>query len=601
MPPIVRWLLSLVPLNPIAVRLIEGGSRRDRHMYLRSTYLFVLLVALVGLMLTKSSSGTLEFQDLALAGASAFEAIAFLQIIAICILTPAFMAGAIRQEANPRTWEILLTTPMSPLQIVLGMMYGRLFFVFALLLASLPLFAMTQYFGGVPGTAIAASYFVAGSAALAVGAIAVMLSVSRIAGRRAEFAFYVAVVSYLGITIAIDAWLRAGSSLGVTWMTPVNPFLTLRALINPSGFPRPDTVELAAMSPVRAFWFGSPVLAFVSLSLLVTLVLTVVSAFGVRRFGLEGGSRGSRGVIGEKTRAPRQVWSNPIAWREAAARQATLPKTVARWLFIATGSLWGLGLVIYYQNGGMTTDEFHLALIATVYVELLVVLLVALQASATSITREREDGTLDLLLTTPLTPSAYLTGKLRGLISFLTPLLAVPLGTVAVAGLFAIVTSDSFQVSGQNGATINVPIVLPEVAFMAPLVTVPFVAMCVMIGLQWSLRSKGTLSSTVMTVLVAGAIGGTLGLCGVQMGGQIEVVGPVVAAFNPLTLVHAAIDPATRLEATVQAQGATGNARFGLLLGSVSAAVVYVLVVLGLRASMTKNFDMTVRKLAGTR
>ena len=42
------------------------------------------------------------------------------------------LAGAIAQESNPRTWDILLTTPLSSMQMVLGNIFGRLFFVLAL-------------------------------------------------------------------------------------------------------------------------------------------------------------------------------------------------------------------------------------------------------------------------------------------------------------------------------------------------------------------------------------------------------------------------------------------------------------------------------------
>ena len=45
---------------------------------------------------------------------------------------------------------------------MLGNLFGRLFFVIALLFSTLPLFAVTQYFGGVPGESIFASYAIAG-------------------------------------------------------------------------------------------------------------------------------------------------------------------------------------------------------------------------------------------------------------------------------------------------------------------------------------------------------------------------------------------------------------------------------------------------------
>ena len=118
------------------------------------------------------------------------------------------MAGAIAQEASPRTWDILLTTPLRPLQIVVGNLFGRLFFVLALLVSTLPLFILTQSFGGVPGEAIASSYAIAASSALVVAAVAVTLAVTRTAGRRAVLVFYVAVLTALAVTYAGDLWLR---------------------------------------------------------------------------------------------------------------------------------------------------------------------------------------------------------------------------------------------------------------------------------------------------------------------------------------------------------------------------------------------------------
>lgn len=210
MPEALRWLFRLGPTNPIAVRLVQNGSRRTRHLYIRATYLGVLILVLLWSLLTSAGgSGALSYRDLALAGANSFTLVAYLQIGLICVLAPVFMAGAIAQEASPRTWEVLLTTPLTRSEIVLGNLFGRLFFILALLLASLPLFAVTQFFGGVPGQAIFASYGIAAAAALLVGSTAIALSVSRLVGKRAVFAFYVGVVTSIAVTYAVDAWLRS--------------------------------------------------------------------------------------------------------------------------------------------------------------------------------------------------------------------------------------------------------------------------------------------------------------------------------------------------------------------------------------------------------
>src|SRR5689334_21001112 len=97
---IAHWLLRLAVTNPISVRLVQGGSRRTRHFYIRAAYLGALIVILLYLLLINTGSGQLDYRRLAAAGAASFEYAAYLQVALICILAPVFMAGAIAQEAN---------------------------------------------------------------------------------------------------------------------------------------------------------------------------------------------------------------------------------------------------------------------------------------------------------------------------------------------------------------------------------------------------------------------------------------------------------------------------------------------------------------------
>ncbi len=620
MPAILRYLLRLGPTNPIAVRLIQGGSRRRRDLYIRGLYLGSMILVLLWLLLINTESGVADYRALAAAGAGSFAMIAYLQIGLICVLAPVFMAGAIAQEASPRTWDILLTTPMTPGQIVLGSLFGRLFFILALLACSLPLFALTQYYGGVPGRSIFAAYLIAGAAAILVGSIAIALSSSRVVGRRAVFAFYITVVSYLAVTIGVDRFLvQAGygageDGTGVTWMTALNPFLALNAMLEPTNYPRADALD-PSLTAVARFMLATPVTAWCVGSLALSVVMMTASAITVRAGGLATMTGGSSSVPlhrrllrrsageGEDHRAPRPVWNNPVAWREAAARNSTLGRIIARWTFVGLGLAWGLGLVVVYHTGAMTADSFRLALATTVLGELAVTTLVAINMSATAISREREDGTLDLLLTTPLTAAAYLNGKLRGLITYLMPLILVPVATVGGAGLYAwlglVQGFDTATVPGTVGQTTqDFPVVLPESLLVAGVISIAFIACCVMIGLNFSLRSKGTLASVVAAVAVIAVVAGSLGLCGFLSADEIATVGPALAAFSPASAVRAMVDPRSGFLGTLGEQSLT-TARVALGVGSVVAAAGYVLAVYAIHAHMVRNFDFTVRKLAG--
>ncbi|MBL4592119.1 MAG: ABC transporter permease subunit [Phycisphaerales bacterium] len=621
MPIFFRWLLRLGPSNPIAVRLVQNASRRTKHLYVRSAYLAVLILVLLWTMLGNTSSGAVSYRELASSGATSFAWIAYLQVALICILAPVFMAGAIAQEANPKTWDILLTTPMSRLEIVLGNLLGRLFFVLALLFASLPLFALTQFFGGVPGSSIIASYLVAAGAAVIVGALAISLSVSRLVGQRAVFTFYISVVSYLAITIAIDAWLRlrglgAGvNGSGVTWITAFNPFLALRSLLSPTAYP---AVTAGSYSGLKAMILERPALAWNLGSLSLSTFLVLASTLTVRSGGLRqiAGQRTTKrpwyrkmlGLpgVGEEHRAPRTVWANPIAWREAASRNATFGRIVARWSFIGLGILVAIAIVVLFHTGVINLKDYQFIIRSVVFTEVFEIALVGVNMAATAISGEREDGTLDLILTTPITPGMYLAGKLRGLVSYLLPLISIPIFTVGIAGLYSLVgglgnPAASFTHTLPGGGTVTVPAVLPEAGLLAAVVLIPFIAFCVMIGLHWSLKSKGTLSSVIGTVAVVGIASGILGLCGWASGSDMPTIGPALVTLSPASLLDATIVPVTRLQETVDSgRGGLNAARIAMAIGSVLAAAIYIGIVYGVRSALTRNFDFTVRKLAGS-
>lgn len=633
MPVLLRWFLRLGPTNPIAVRLVQNGSRRSRHHYIRIAYLGALIIVLLWALLIKASAGGGEqsYQKLAAAGSASFAYIAYLQIGLICILAPVFMAGAIAQEADPRTWDILLTTPLKASEIVLGNLLGRLFFILALLFSSLPLFAVTQYFGGVSPDRIFGSYAISAGAALFVGSTAIFLSVSRLVGKKAVFTFYVTIVSYLAVTIAIDAVAGSG---GVTWMTAVNPFLSLRSLLDSAGYP---TATEGTYTGAAKWFLETPVKTFCFISIGSSLALIVFSAITVRLGGIAGagGLFGRDGSVRRKRkslvdvgsmrddehithRPPKSVWHNPIAWREAAGRTAGFTQTALRWSFIIAGVLWGVFIIFMYHKGNWNAALFRSVLLATVVGEMVVITLVSINLSATSVSKEREDGTLDLLLTTPITPSQYLSGKLKGLIAHLLPLILVPVVTIALAGLYvltdalgnpALATVKATQTATVGGfptpgggapAMIPVPLVLPEAGLILAACAIPFFAFCVIIGMQWSLRSKGTLGSVTVAVAIIGAIAGTAGLCAWNAASDVPVIGPVLGALSPVSAAYSSIVPEEGMSKTLMGSGA-GAARTGLFIGAIVAVLAYGVIVYAIHGAMTRSFDFTVRRLAGTK
>ncbi|MEM6757520.1 MAG: hypothetical protein AAF586_10160 [Planctomycetota bacterium] len=608
--------------NPMAVRVVNNGSRRARDLWVRMGYLGAMIgLVLVGLLGGGGLAGSVSISDLAKNGTWVFGIIAYGQVILICLLAPLFMASAIAAEQQGKTFDILLTTPLSNLQIVLGSLGGRLFFILALLLSGLPLFSLILIFGGVPVSSVFISFATAGFTALFVGSIAVTLSVLRIGGRRAIFGFVIAVIAFLVGAYALDAAvLRRLMTPGyTTWLTPVHPLLVLESAIRRENY-TPMTESMVAGWPWPArVWMSRPFTAFALLSVGSSLLLLVGSALTMRGIG-QGESKLMkllRTVLrlpdpGERTREPRQVTgSNPIAWRESHTRGNATAAVLTRWGFAIAAVLLGLGLTIAHHFGVLPAlgntpaDTYRGALSTLLLIEVTVIVLVALYMSAGCVSREREDGTLDIFLTTPMTPRFYIWGKLRGLVQFLSLLIAVPVATLAIAsaysgigGLLGWAGAESTQQLLGGGGTVVTPLVLIEAPLLLVVMLVPFVALVVATGMTWSLKAKGVLGAVVPSVAILGSLTLVLGLCGASMAATVPYLGAVVNAFSPATNLLMIVDPWLTMNDWFVENPAAG--RITMAIGAAFAATGYALIVYALIAGMVKGFDHTVRKLSGT-
>ncbi len=636
---LARWFARLGPTNPMVVRIVEGGSRRRQHMLVRMAYLG-LLVGLVVLGLLSGGGLLAErvgLNTLARSGAQLFRWIAYGQVIGVCLLSPLFMAGAIASEQSGKTYNILLTTPLSNLQVVLGSLLGRLFFVLTLLLSGLPLFAVVLVFGGVRVGSVLEAFGVAACTAVLVGSVAVTLSVLRAGGRKAVFVFVIAVAAYLVGAYLLDRMLirEIDTVPYTTWLTAWHPLLVLESSMLTGSYRPPPPEVLSNHSAAAAFLLGRPFAAFAAWTLGLSALLVLGCALMLRRVGqgewvvVERLKKRLRMDSGERRHAPRVVVGNPVAWREANTRGRLAGAVLARGGFAVLGLGAAVGLTWAHHAGVLpanlpapatqggnnpfltSAQVYHRGLTALLVVEIAVVCLVAIYMSAGCVSREREDGTLDILLTTPLTPRQYVWGKLRGLVRFLSLMIAVPVLTLLGAGVYALVVrklggvQGSFthydlatgQGFGAGGSVYqDLPLVTPEAGLWLALGLIPFVGLCVGVGITWSLRARTVLGAVLPTVGIVGLVALVMGVCGLTPIGAAPMVGPGINAFSPATNAAVLVNPWAAIA------GFGGASAFGRVTLGVAAAVaagVYWSVVYGLIVGTTKNFDQTVRKLSG--
>ena len=592
-------LWRLLPANPIVVRVVQGSSKRVQHLWVRVLYLVVLFFVVLVMQIPQMSSGT-SLGELAKSSSRVFELISILQLAMMCFLAPIFTAGAISQEKDAETFNVLLTTPLTNAQIVLGALMSRLYFVIMLMVAGLPIFCITMLFGGVTGQQIFMSFGIAGCTALLTGSLAILISVVRVGTRGTVFSFYVGIALYLAIGLGLGylpATIVPGSavpgvSAGMTWLTLIHPYWALLVALNHVHPPAPAAVA-------HYFWplnqmLTEPQTAYMALTVLASAVMVSLAAFFVR----SGAKQGEFGWLhkrlvalwrrstGERTRRARRVWSNPVAWREAVTRASAASSSLMRYSYLACGVFVGLYFLYCYATGrfgGVAAARAWLTWI--VMIEFIVVLLMAANTAATAISRERDDGTIELLLVTPLTSKYIIWGKLRGLVSFAVSLMAVPAATVLMVALYDLARGTSN------------PVVSLLQAIILPALLTVYAAVVCMLGLYMSLRCRRSVQAVLASIGVLIVAGFGLGLCAAGATSAAAPIGSLMAPLTFVTAIFFVLDPQAFVKGFRTMTGTTVEELLVMMvIGTAIAIGLYGAIVTGTYKSMVANFDMTIRK-----
>ena len=549
------WFWRLAPANPILVRVVFAGGRRVRHLWIRIGYLAILAaIVVVGVLVLQS--GVTSLADLAKNATRVFKYVSFVQLAMVSVLAPIFTASAITQEKDSQTYNILLSTPLTNGQIVLGSLLSRLFFVFMLLIAGIPLFCIMMVYGGVTGDEIALSIALAAGTAAITGSLAIAISVIKIGTGRTIFYFYLAIALYLIIVYALstltgfipaESQPAPGQNERMSWLAAFHPFLALAVVLGIT--PAPSVGDVANHSFLVRSLLAYPQYSYLFLTFGGSVLLVLLSLFFVRRGAREGEitlfSRIAERLhlstrASAEGRAPRHVWHNPIAWRESVTGAAAGGGFILRYSVLGVGLIFAFVLLVLHGRGslGVTPDRY--LLYVTVLVELGITLFIATASAATSMTREKEANTLELLLATPLTSGRIISGKIRGLVSAAGPMLLVPYATVS---LFIFYDLVSGRMGNPASRTVNW-----EALLCLPLLFVAFTAFACMIGLQSSIKSKRTMGAVFSSMALVLLVFFITSSCAMTIHSpENPQLSSAIMPLTPLTAMYVVVDPVAAL------------------------------------------------------
>jgi len=204
----------------VGVKELRGRMRGKRAFVVLTIHLllvagFAWMVESIAERTFSSGFGT-TFSASAEIGRQLFTALLMLLTLIVLVLAPASTAGAISLEREKQTLDLLTTTPISSLAIVVGKLLSALSWVFLLLLASIPVTALVFTFGGVGPDDMIKGYVVLIGTAFAFGAIGLFVSALV---KRTQAATVINLVSVIvltaGTTFMFVFWTAMTGNSGV--------------------------------------------------------------------------------------------------------------------------------------------------------------------------------------------------------------------------------------------------------------------------------------------------------------------------------------------------------------------------------------------------
>jgi ABC-type transport system involved in multi-copper enzyme maturation permease subunit len=155
-------------------------------------------------------------------GHGIFSGLLLLETLLVLVLAPAFTTGAISIEREKQTLDLLVTTPLSTMGMIIGKLFSALTYVFVLILASIPLASLVFVFGGVGPDDLVRAYVFLFALAFGMGAVGLFISaLVRRTQTATVMTFVLVLVFSIGTAAAHQFWQVAArqSSTGSSVLT----------------------------------------------------------------------------------------------------------------------------------------------------------------------------------------------------------------------------------------------------------------------------------------------------------------------------------------------------------------------------------------------
>ncbi|MCP4452884.1 MAG: ABC transporter permease, partial [Planctomycetes bacterium] len=224
-----NWLNPLYWVGPVLDKELRVQSRRKRIYWMKGLFpVFLCLLVLIGWVSVGRGRGlsAAGMQGLVLLSRSVVSSMTWLQFTLCQGMAVMMMSHAMHDEIRRRTLDVLMTTPLRSVHIVLGKLFGQLMMVWVVLALSFPVLAIVRVWGGVPWEYLIATLCVTVCATLCVASISLFLALWV---KRSHHAILI-VLSFLTLSHISGMLAVRLKIVAADWFALVSPFSVFYAL-----------------------------------------------------------------------------------------------------------------------------------------------------------------------------------------------------------------------------------------------------------------------------------------------------------------------------------------------------------------------------------
>ena len=158
--------------NPLLIKEIRTRMRGKTIFIIENIYLLILLA--VQVFFIRFFMDIIDFGWEA--GRNIFQVIIFVQAIVLTVTIPPIVASSITLEKEQKTYDMLLTTPLTYWQIISNKIFAAVSYFLVLLFLSIPMVAIVFILGGVSSKQMFFSFLVTFDALLLAGMLGMYCS-----------------------------------------------------------------------------------------------------------------------------------------------------------------------------------------------------------------------------------------------------------------------------------------------------------------------------------------------------------------------------------------------------------------------------------------